>query len=350
MSVFEHIYPRPSRRPLRDYAVPAARYARAFWYVRPGVGMLHDDELPERSASDCLIHTRFSAISPGTERIVATGQVPHALLDDMRCPYMGGEFTFPVKYGYSLVGEVEEGPPDFEGRLVHVLHPHQDAAVVKSADVQLIPGTVPPWRATLLSNMETAINAVWDSDLRLGDSALVIGFGVIGSLVARLVSWMPGVDVDIVDVSAAKLELAQRMGFHVRRTAELPEDYDIAFHASGSTSGLQTAIDHIGFEGQVVELSWYGTQPVHLRLGETFHSRRKSIISSQVSTVAASRRPRWDTARRKRLALRLLENPHWDEHLTRTLPFADLPAFTRELAAGSSDFLSVLVDYDGGGA
>ena len=304
-------------------------------------------KLPERSAGDCLIRTRYSAISPGTERIVATGQVPSTLLDDMRCPYMGGDFTFPVKYGYSLVGKVEEGPADLVGRMVHVLHPHQDHAVVKSADVQLIPASVPPWRATLLSNMETAINAIWDSDLRLGDSALVVGFGVIGSLVARLLSWMPGVVLDVVDVTEEKRELARRLGFRVRRPGELSEDFDLAFHASGSAAGLQTAIDHIGFEGQVVELSWYGNRSVPLRLGETFHSRRKSIISSQVSSVAASRRPRWDAARRKRLALRLLADARWDAHLTHAILFDELPRFMRDLVRGPAAPLSVVVDYDG---
>ena len=31
---------------------------------------------------------------------------------------MGGNFPFPVKYGYTTVGWVEAGPADLEGRVV----------------------------------------------------------------------------------------------------------------------------------------------------------------------------------------------------------------------------------------
>ena len=43
----------------------------------------------------------------------------------MRAPFMAGSFPFPVKYGYSIVGRIEDGPAELLGRDVFVLHPHQ---------------------------------------------------------------------------------------------------------------------------------------------------------------------------------------------------------------------------------
>jgi threonine dehydrogenase-like Zn-dependent dehydrogenase len=296
-------------------------------------------------AEECLIHAFFSMISPGAERLVAAGEVPTSHYDEMRCPYMGGDFCYPLKYGRSLVGEVERGPEDLCGHVVHVFHPHQDYAVVNCADVQPLPPAVPPWRATLLSNLELTITAVWDSGLRIGDRALVVGFGVIGSMIARLISWMPGVHVEVVDVHPAKLDLARRLGFRGRIQEQLTGGYDCVFHTSGTVAGLQTALDQIGSSGRVVEVSWYSSHVVAALPGESLPPQQKILISSQPSKEPVAPHVRQDCARRKRLALRLLENACWDEHLTRTIAFDDLPGFTPELAAGLLPGLAVLVDY-----
>ena len=39
---------------------------------------------------------------------------------------MGGNFPFPVKYGYATVGRVEHGPAELIDRTVFALHPHQE--------------------------------------------------------------------------------------------------------------------------------------------------------------------------------------------------------------------------------
>ncbi len=105
--------------------------ARAFWLTGKGRGALRREALPDPAPGWCVVRTLFSAVSPGTERLVSLGGVPAGLREEMACPYMGGGFPFPVKYGYSLVGEVVEGPRELRGRVVHVLHPHQDLCVVR---------------------------------------------------------------------------------------------------------------------------------------------------------------------------------------------------------------------------
>ena len=53
----------------------------------------------------------------------------------------------------------------------------------------------------------------------------------------------------------------------------------------------------------MVELSWYGTGDIAAPLGESFHSRRLRLVSSQVGKIAPSHRPRW--THRMRLAAAL---------------------------------------------
>jgi hypothetical protein len=73
--------------------------ARALWVTGPGVCELRPERLPEVGEEGCLLKAAYSAISPGTERLVFSGRVPPALHESMKCPYMGGAFSFPVKYG-----------------------------------------------------------------------------------------------------------------------------------------------------------------------------------------------------------------------------------------------------------
>src|SRR5262249_50244315 len=75
---------------------------------------------------------------------------------------MAGTFPFPVKYGYATVGTVEAGAAALRKRVVFSLHPHQSLFTLPAEAVLPVPEQVPPQRAVLTANMETAVNAVWD--------------------------------------------------------------------------------------------------------------------------------------------------------------------------------------------
>jgi threonine dehydrogenase-like Zn-dependent dehydrogenase len=186
---------------------------------------------------------------------------------------------------------------------------------------------------------------LWDAQVCLGERVLVVGFGIVGSLVARLLSFMPGVQLEVVDTAPAKQRLASDMGFRSTRVDDLERSFDLAIHASASSEGLQVALDSVGFEGRVVDLSWYGIRPVTVQLGGTFHNQRKRIISSQVSTIAPAQRPRWDNRRRKSLVFDLLRRPEFDTHLTHTVAFEALPRLFQQLSHPPTEGLAYLVEY-----
>lgn len=309
---------------------------RALWFEAAGQARIRDEALPTPPDGWCRITTIASGVSPGTERLVATGRVPPAVYDVMRCPYMEGAFAFPLKYGYSLVGRLDDG------RLAHVMHPHQTSCNVRGADVRIVPGDVPPERATLAANLETAVNALWDAELSFGERALVIGFGTVGSLIARLLSRMNAA-FDVLDADPAKLDLARKMGFSA--IAAPAGEYDVAIGASGNAAEVQLALDAVGVEGRVVEVSWLGSQEARIDLGGSFHSGRKRIASSQVSRIPPRLQGRWNYARRMELVFSLLHDPAFDAHLTSAVAFEELPRFYEQLCAGRAGGLSVVVRY-----
>jgi 2-desacetyl-2-hydroxyethyl bacteriochlorophyllide A dehydrogenase len=319
--------------------------ARAFWVAAPGRGEIRTEALRARAADDVLVRAMYSGISRGTEALVFQGRVPASEYRRMRAPFQAGEFPAPVKYGYASVGQVERGPADLEGRHVFVLHPHQTRYVVPAPAAHLLPEDVVPGRAVLAANMETALNGVWDADIRAGDQVSVIGAGTVGTLVAWLASRIPGCSVELVDTNAGRARVAVSLGAAFATPGQARRGADVVVHASGSPSGLALALVVAGFEATVVEMSWYGAQSVPVPLGEAFHAQRLTLKSSQVGHVAPAQRARWDTRRRMALALSLLRESRLDVLITGESEFDTLPEVMARLAAAPGDTLCHRIRY-----
>ncbi|MFM8555408.1 MAG: zinc-dependent alcohol dehydrogenase [Betaproteobacteria bacterium] len=320
--------------------------ARAFWVCEPFRGELRDESLALPAAGEARIRTLVSGVSRGTETLVFSGAVPLSQTALMRCPHQQGEFPGPVKYGYSSVGVVDQGPEPWIGQRVFCLYPHQDRYVVPVASLVPVPEGVPAERAVLAANLETAINGLWDAAPRIGDRGAVMGAGVVGALCAALLARMPGVQVELIDVDARRAELARALGCRFAKPSEAAADVDLVVHASGHAEGLATALRIAGFESTVLELSWYGERNVSVPLGEAFHSRRLTIRSSQVGAVATAQRARWTYRRRLGLALDLLKDPIFDACLGGRSRFEDLPSTLTRLTRSPDGELCHRVIYD----
>ena len=287
----------------------------------------------------------LSALSRGTERLIFWGRVPESEFERMRAPFMGGAFPFPVKYGYAMVGRVEEGPANLKGRLVFALYPHQTVFNLLAENIVPLPEGLPPERAVLAANMETALNAVWDGQPGPADRIAIVGAGVLGLLVARLCAQIPGTAVTLVDVNPARAAIAASLGAAFTPPEKAPKGCDIVFHTSASAAGLATALRLAGDEATVLELSWYGADEVKVPLGDVFHSRRLKLISSQVGKVAPSHRARWDYRRRLTAALDLLSDPALDALIAPLVAFADLPKKLPDILNPTSGILCQLIRY-----
>jgi threonine dehydrogenase-like Zn-dependent dehydrogenase len=321
--------------------------AHAFWLRAPGSGEIRPVTLPEPGPNDVMVRTLRSGISRGTETLVFRGRVPSGQYAAMRAPFQEGDFPGPVKYGYLNVGAVENGPPELCGRTVFCLYPHQTAYVVPACAVGVVPEGVPPARAVLAGTVETAVNALWDAAPLLGDRVTVVGAGMVGCCVARLLSGFPALKVTLVDVDAGRADVAAALGVDFALPADAADGRDLVVHASATSAGLQRSLDLLAPEGTVIDLSWYGDSDVQLSLGGAFHSGRLAIRASQVGTLAPSRSGRRTTADRLALALDLLRDPAFDVLVTGQSRFGELPDVMARLAAGSLPALCHTIAYDG---
>ena len=324
--------------------------ARALFYSAPHSAALANVEIPTLTEADerqpkVLVRTVFSGISRGTERLVFEGRLPPGEWGRMRCPHQDGSFPFPVKYGYSVAGQVTEGPGELLGRMVFALHPHQDIFAISAAEVVPIPQGVPARRATLAANMETALNAIWDSGASAGQTIVVIGGGLVGLLIASLAARLPGTQVTLVDILPERAEIAAAFGLSFALPQDAPGGADIVFHASASQAGLRLALDLAGFEARIVEVSWFGEKEVALPLGGPFHSQRLQIISTQVGSVSPVMRARWPHRRRLEVALRLLDDPRLDALITGDIAFEDLPGALPRILGADARGIATAVRY-----
>lgn len=297
---------------------------RAFWTVDAGRGELRSEPLPAPGPGQLLIETLYSGISRGTEALVFHGRVPRSEWARMRAPYQAGEFSFPVKYGYANVGRIIGGDDSRQGQLVFTLYPHQESFVVPTEAARPIPPGVPAARAVLAANLETALNAMWDALPRLGDRITIVGAGAVGCLVTALATRVAGADVELIDVSSQRSEIAAALGARFATPESATTERDLVFHTSANQHALRHCLDLCRSEGKVIEMSWYGDHDVSLDLGGAFHSRRLQLLCSQVGRVSPNK-PQVSSTQRLDLALTLLDDPRLDALLGRCLSFDSLP-------------------------
>src|SRR6201985_1327829 len=230
-------------------ASPLVSYdAHAFWLRAPGAGEIRPVTVPAPKDGDVLVRPLRSGVSRGTETLVFRGGVPPCQYAAMRAPFQEGEFPAPVKYGYLNVGAVEQGPEELCGRTVFCLYPHQSAYVVPAHAVTVVPDDVPPARAVLAGTVETAVNALWDAGPLLGDRVAVVGAGMVGCCVARLLSRFPALQVTLVDVDPGRAEIAAALGVDFALPADAVGDRDLVFHASATSAGLQRSLELLAAE------------------------------------------------------------------------------------------------------
>ena len=325
-----------------------AAEARAYWLAAPRRGELRTEPLAPAEPGAALVRSLYSGISRGTESLVFRGEVPQSEYQRMRAPFQAGDFPGPVKYGYCSVGVAEEGPAELLGRPVFCLYPHQTRYRVPASALHPLPEGVPPGRAVLAANLETAVNGLWDGAPRIGDHITVVGAGTLGCLTAWLAGRIPGCRVELIDLNPRRAGIAAALGVGFAEPRQAAPDADLVIHASGSPAGLVLALDLAGVEASVLELSWYGTRQVPLPLGEAFHQRRLNLRSSQVGGINPAQRARWDHRRRLTLALSLLTDPVLDRLITGEDPFERLPEVQARLARDPGDTLMHRIRYEQG--
>jgi 2-desacetyl-2-hydroxyethyl bacteriochlorophyllide A dehydrogenase len=303
--------------------------ARAVHFVAPRQVELREVELPEVSDGLLLVATEWSGISSGTELLAYRGEVDPDLPLDETLGALAGTFAYPFRYGYSAVGRVVRPATPFqEGQRVFAFHPHQDRFVADAREVVPV-DDLDPRAATLYPMVETALQVSLDAAPRLGETAVVVGLGAVGILVAALLT-RTGAVVLGSEPEPARRAAAGAFGVRALDPDDVSEAVaaetsgrgtDLVVEASGNPGALASSLGLLAHEGTALVCSWYGTKPVSLPLGAEFHRRRLALRSTQVSTLPAALTARWDRRRRAELAWRLASGLPLSVLATHAFPF-----------------------------
>jgi 2-desacetyl-2-hydroxyethyl bacteriochlorophyllide A dehydrogenase len=309
------------------------RKSLSLWIERPGDVSLREEEIGGPSEGEVLVRGLFSALSHGTERLIYLGQAEENLSLDPSIPSLGGRLTFPVKYGYSNAGVIEEVGEGVDkklaGRKVFSFQPHQSYFLARLEDIYLLDPQIHLEDACLFPAVETAFALAFDGTPRIGESVLILGQGTIGLLLTTLVS-RTGASVISADPYPKKQRLSRSSGALLSldpssedfagRCLELTEGrgFDLVFEVSGSPDALGLAFSVAAFEADIIVGSWYGKKPVNL--GTAFHRGRFRLRSSQVSTLPSRLAGRWTKERRSRAIWKLVEGLNLETLISHHMP------------------------------
>lgn len=345
---------------------------RTVQFSAPGEIEVVSESIPPPAANEVLVHTKCSAISPGTERLIYEGKAPSNLAADASIDALkGDDLSYPISYGYSSVGIVEEVGEEvdraWQGAAVFGFQPHTSRFVSSPDSLVRLPEAVSHSDAVLIPSVETAVNFVMDGQPMIGEVVLVFGQGVVGLLTTRLLSDHPLRSLVVVEPSAHRRGIAGSLGASVavESVSELEdgteeslsgsgeqngslssfEGADLVYEITGQPSVLNEAIQQTGFAGRLIVGSWYGTKRSPLDLGGHFHRSRMRIISSQVSTIGPTHQGRWTKTRRMSVVLNLLNEVNPGQLISDRFPIDEAPSVYDRLSAGHS-MLQPIFEYE----
>lgn len=300
-------------------------------FTAPGEVEVVTEEAPSLGPREVGVKTKYSAISPGTERLIYQGNIPEDLdADSSISALKGKKLSYPISYGYACVGKVdavgEEVDQEWHGTHVFAFQPHVSRFVSTPDALIRLPGEVDLEDAVLIPSVETALNLVMDGRPMIGEHVLVFGQGVVGLLTVCLLERHPLGALISVEPLASRRTFSESMGADAIPTVSALDQIetfgktstdgstseskraDLVYELTGQPSVLNDAIHCTGFDGRIVIGSWYGTKTAEIDLGRRFHRSRMEIISSQVSTIDPSYRGRWTKSRRMSVVLELLND------------------------------------------
>ena len=214
--------------------------------------------LDEPQAGDVVVETRWTGVSTGTEKLLYTGAMP-------MFPGMG----YPLVPGYETIGTVVSAGPDSGiavGAQVFVPGAHcygQVRGLHGGAASRIVAAgaRVTPLKSdlgdsgVLLALAATALHAV-DVAASANASTLVVGHGVLGRLVARLLVALGDGSPTVWEKNPLRVDGARGYSVGSYET-DARRDYRTIIDVSGDADLLDSLIQRLAPGGQIVLAGFY---------------------------------------------------------------------------------------------
>jgi bacteriochlorophyllide a dehydrogenase len=212
--------------------------------------------LTDAGPSDVVVDVDYSGISTGTERLLWSGKMP---------PFPG--LGYPLVPGYESVGRVVDAGSDARSRIGETVFIPGSTGfigarglfggaasrlVAPSARVISI-GDQLKQEGVLIALAATARHAIADG---ANPPELIVGHGVLGRLIARIVIAEHGFAPVVWESNPARQSGSQ--GYEVTDSlADTRKDYKTILDASGASDMLDTLIGRLARGGEIVLAGFY---------------------------------------------------------------------------------------------
>jgi len=260
---------------------------------------IEETDVPNPSSGQILVKSLVTLISTGTELTMLSGDFPKGSVWDRITRY-------PLTPGYSNCGEVKDigkRVSDLKvGDRVVSDAPHGEYALVKGDLAVKIPEGISDEEATFWNLSATVMNGVRLANIRLGESVVVVGAGILGQLACQYSRLCGGFPVMVVDLSEKRLEMAKKMG--ATATLQSGKDEvqdrisvltkgrgaDVVFEVTGNPQVIPWELSLVKQQGRLILLS-SPRAPTSLDFHDYINWPSRIIVGTHVSSHPAFETP-----------------------------------------------------------
>ncbi len=367
-------------------------------FRRSGATRVVDVPAPMAAAGGLLVRNRWSLISPGTERMLVEAGGANLLQTARKRPDLvrqvadkarrdglsatletiRGRLDVAVPLGYSCAGEVLEVGQHVvgfangdrvacagAGRANHA----EIVAVPRNLSVR-VPDSVSLEDAAFVTVGAIALQGVRIADVRVGETCVVIGLGLVGQLTAQILQ-AAGCRVFGIDVAPDKVELAHALGAAdacLRSDPDLVErvrafsdgrgaDSVLITAATGSSDPVQVAstlardravVVAVGMVGMDVPRNAYYEKELQLRLSRSYGPGRYDPLYEEQGIDYPIGYVRWTEQRNMQAFLDLVADGKVRPAplVTHRVPIQDAEHAYRIVTGEASEpYLGILLQY-----
>lgn len=250
---------------------------------------LLDVECSAPSENEVTVELEYSAISSGTEKANFIGQRSSINSAEDEAP------KFPRTVGYSAAGTVTavgEDVTDIKAgdRVIVFWGKHKKNITVKRSNVVKIPEGVSNKEAALLFIATFPLAAIRKTRLEIGESALVMGLGILGIFAVQLLRAAGAYPVIAADPIKERRELALKLGADIaldptednfcEKVNDLTSGVAVCIEVTGLGIGLVQALDCMKRMGRVALLGCTRSSKFEIDYYGKVHGRGISIIGA----------------------------------------------------------------------
>ncbi|MCX7919267.1 MAG: zinc-binding alcohol dehydrogenase [bacterium] len=321
-------------------------------------------EPPKLENNRILVKVEYGTISVGTETLMiraARNNPPQSV----------------IPLGYSEAGTVLEVGTEITNvkpgdRVACYGAPYVHHAEILSVPKHLycpIPEHVSTRDAAFIAMGTIAIHGVRQSGLRFGESALVVGLGLIGQMVSQ-VCVAAGVKTIVADLNPERLQLAKQLGAddalnpaddnYLNQIKAYTDgqgvDAVLLCLATNSKKPLEQAFDAVRFRGKIVIV---GVLPLEINRDQFFAKEAAVLISRAAGAGRYDPRyekdgvdypygyVRWTEHRNMQEFIRLLSKGliKVTPLISSEYPLAKIPEVYEQLLTGTQNILGIVIKY-----